>query len=76
MGVEGDVRDPGIYLFEGPEMTVGSVMEAMVRMQGEFAQEVLADTAAMRIRTGQMVRISVSKQGSVAVELETMPAAA
>ena len=74
-GVEGDVRRPGIYLLEGPEVTVGGLMEVVGSLRGDLAEAVPIEIAARRIRTGQMVRVSVSEQGPVEVSLEAMPAA-
>ena len=76
VGVEGDVRKPGIYLLEGPEVTVSGVMEAAGSPRGDLSEAVPTEIAARRIRTGQTIRVSVSEQGSVEVGLEAMPAAA
>jgi competence protein ComEA len=76
VAVEGDIERPGSYLMEGPEVRVDQVIEAAGGLQNGIFNEVLGDSALVKIRNGQLVRVACSGAGPVEIRVETMPAAA
>jgi competence protein ComEA len=74
--VEGDVREPGTYLLEGPEVTVGRALGAAGGLRSGITKAVAAEIAAQLIRSGQVVSVSASGQGPVVIRVAAMPAAA
>jgi competence protein ComEA len=76
VAVEGDIERPGSYLMEGPEVRVNQVIEAAGGLQNGIFNEVLGDSALVKIRNGQLVRVACSGAGPVEIRVETMPAAA
>lgn len=72
----GDLRKPGYYLLEGPEVTVAQVVEAAGGLRGDSPGALPAEIAARPVRSGQAVHLSASTQGPVGIVVEAMPAGA
>lgn len=75
VAVEGDVRDPGVYLFDGPEVAVGRAIGRAGGLRNGDSGMVPRDLAVQRIGNGRLVRVARSGQGDVDIRLERMPAA-
>jgi competence protein ComEA len=76
VAVEGEVREPGTYLIEGPEVTVSRAVGVAGGLRAGSAKAVAAELAERLIGNGQVVRVSASGQGPATIRVETMPAAA
>jgi competence protein ComEA len=76
VAVEGDIERPGSYLMEGPEVRLSQVIEAAGGLLHGISKEGLGDSALVKIRSGQLVRVACSGQGAVEIRVEAMPAAA
>jgi DNA uptake protein ComE-like DNA-binding protein len=73
--VEGEVREPGAYLLEGPEVTVSRALEVAGGLRAGSAKAVAAEVAERLIGSGQVVRVLASGQGPATIRIETTPAA-
>jgi competence protein ComEA len=76
VAVEGAVKEPGVYLLEGPEVTVSRAIELAGGLRNDSSNTVPEDFALRSIGNGQMVRVAGSGQGPAGIRIETMPAAA
>ena len=76
VAVEGEVREPGTYLLEGPEVTVSRALGVAGGLRSGSAKAVAAEVAERLVGNGQVVRVSTSGEGPATVRVEAMPAAA
>jgi DNA uptake protein ComE-like DNA-binding protein len=76
VGVAGDIKRPGIYMLEGPAVTVSQAVETAGGLRNRPSMGGLQDFALQEMHNGQMVRVASSGQGPVQIRVETMPAAA
>jgi len=76
VSVEGAVKEPGVYLLEGPEVTVSRAIELAGGLRNGSSKAVPEDFALRNIGNGQMVQVVSSGQGPVEIRMETMAAAA
>jgi DNA uptake protein ComE-like DNA-binding protein len=74
--IEGDVREPGIYLLEGPDVTAVQAIESAGGLRNGSSRAVPEVAATRNIRSGQLVRVMNSGQGPMEIRVETMPAPA
>jgi competence protein ComEA len=75
VAVEGDVGNPGVYLFDGPRVAVGRAIDLAGGLRNGDSGMLPDDLAVQRIGNGRLIRVARSGQGDVDIRLETMPAA-
>lgn len=75
IAVDGDIRKPGNYLLEGPEVTVSRAVEAAGGLRNGVTGSVSAEMTARPVRSGQVVHLQASAQGPVVIGIEAMSAA-
>jgi DNA uptake protein ComE-like DNA-binding protein len=76
VALAGDITRPGIYLMEGPEVTVTQAIEAAGGLRNRIFKGAHEDLGPQKIHNGQLIRVASSQPGSVEIRVETMPAAA
>jgi competence protein ComEA len=76
VAVEGDIKRPGSYLLEGPEVNVREVIEVAGGLRHGIPEEISGDSAWLKIRNGQLVHVARSGPGPVEIRVGMMPAAA
>jgi len=76
VGVVGDIKRPGIYLMEGPAVTVSQAIETAGGLRNRPSKGGLQDFALQEMHNGQLVRVASSGLGPMEIRMETMPAAA
>jgi competence protein ComEA len=74
--VEGAVKEPGVYLLEGPEVTISRALKIAGGLRNDGSKAVPEDLALRIIGTGQKVQVASSGDDPVEIRVETMPAAA
>jgi DNA uptake protein ComE-like DNA-binding protein len=76
IAVEGDVKEPGVYLLDGPQVTIGRAIESAGGLRNGGSKAGPEDFALRTLDNGQMVQVLSSGQGSVEIRVETMAASA
>ncbi len=76
LAVAGDVKNPGVFLLAGPEVTVRQAVEAAGGLRGHLAGGACEGFDKALTRNGQLVRVACSGAGSAEILVEPMPAAA
>lgn len=76
VAVEGDVPRQGIYLLEGPEVSVRQVIEAAGGISEGQLDEIPVDTARLKIHSGQRVSVHRAAAKGLEIRVDRMPAAA
>jgi competence protein ComEA len=76
VAVVGEIKRPGIYLMEGPEVTVAQTIEAAGGFRHGIFEGAHKDFGPQKIYNGELVRIASSEPGPVEVRVEKMPSAA
>jgi competence protein ComEA len=75
VAVEGAVNEPGVYLLEGPEVTVSRAIESAGGLRNDSFKVIPEHSALRSIGNGQVVQVASSGQGPVEIRVETMAAA-
>ena len=71
VAVEGEVREPGTYLLEGPEVTVSQALGVAGGLRSGSAKAVAAELAERLVRNGQVVRVSALRCRVRQIRVET-----
>jgi competence protein ComEA len=76
VAVEGDVKEPGVYLLDGPKVTIGRAIQSAGGLRNGSSKAVPEAFALINLGNGQTVQVASSGQGPVEIRVETMAAAA
>jgi competence protein ComEA len=76
VAVEGAVKEPGVYLLQGPGVTVSRAIKSAGGLRNGSSNTVPEDFALKSIGNGQMIQVAGSGQGPTEIRVEAMPAVA